>query len=355
MVEAMEADDSLGVVGSSVYDPIERGHLVTAGLRIDWPQGDIPLLVPDETARAALLDVDLVPACSMLTRASLYPRVGYWDTRFPLYWGDTDWCARVLRDGNRVCCDVSSRVWHRDWSNVIRGFGAPVFIRDHIRGGLLFYLRHDPQHWVRAALECLTLRQGYRRAYLGAVDDLLAGRFERRITQPEGEPPLQNLERLGIELSRVTARRRRPRILLNQLTDEAQKQRIKNTLARHFDAIEWLEIAPDPAGEWAEYRAFKPAHIIAHLGRMLAGMRDIDINICSVSRPLLYNAMTGRHVVLLDGADNGVVEPNSLWSGVIKAASIALRGVKSAYADLPRALRACPGLSEAIAGGDVQK
>lgn len=367
MVDAMEADDTLGVVGSAVYDPVERSHLVTAGLRIDWQEGDIPLLVPDQNNRNALLDVDLVPACSMLTRASLYARIGYWDTRFPLYWGDTDWCARVLRAGNRVCCDASSRVWHRDWSHVRRGFGATVFIRDHIRGGLLFYLRHDPQGslrgtrrlmlktYLRAALECLTLRQGYRQAYLGAVDDVLAGRFERRITQPQGEPALQSLERLATELSRVTERRHRPRILLNQLTDETQKQRIKTAMARHFDAIEWLEIAPDKVEEWAEYRAFKPVQLLRHVGRVLAGMRDIDISICSVSRPLMYNAMSGRHVLLLDSADDGVIERNSLWASLAKATSIGLYGLKATYADLPRALRVCAGLNEAIAGGDVQK
>jgi|APLak6261659120_1056016.scaffolds.fasta_scaffold00064_7 GT2 family glycosyltransferase len=367
MVEAMEADASLGVVGSAVYDPVERARLVTAGLRVDWSVCDIPLLVPDEESRSALVDVDLIPACSMLTRATLYQRIGLWDARFPLYWGDTDWCARVLHDGSRVCCDVRSRVWHRDWSYVIRGFGASVFIRDHIRGGLLFYLRHNPLHSLhsirrfiikthfKAALERLTLRQGFRRAYLAAIEDVLVGRFDKQITLPEGEPPLQSLDRIGAELRRIVTERR-PRILLNQIADEDQKWRIKSVMSGYFDTIDWFEIAPDQSGgKWAEYRVFKPGQLLAHAGRVLNGMHTININICSVSRPLLYNLFVGRYVVLIDAADNGIIEHNAPWSGILDVLWTVLQGFKSAYSDLPRSLRSSSSLTEALAGGDVFK
>ncbi len=368
LVTAMEGDADLGVVGSSVYDPNARSRLVTAGLRVDWSKGDIPLLVPDGASSGALLDVDLVPACSMLTRAAIYPKVGFWDTRFPLYWGDTDWCARVLAAGARVCCAVSSRVWHRDWSNVIRGFGATIFIRDHVRGGLLFYLRHDPRQslgsarrllwktYLRAALESLTLRRGFRRAYLAAVHDILSGHFEGRISGPDNEPPLQNIELIAAELARILGGRR-PRILLNQLPDQSQRQRIRATVERHCGGVDWLEIEPviDSSGDWSEYRAFKPAQVLAHIGRMWRGMRNIDVNFSSISRPLLYNVFAGRHAVLLDSADYGVIEQNSVMASLYEAASTIFSGLKAAYSSLPHARRSSDGLRAAIAGGDVRK
>lgn len=367
MLDAMEADDSLGVVGSTVYDPVERDRLVTAGLRIDWSVCDIPLFVPDKENRSALLDVDLVPACSMLTRATLYSRVGLWDAIFPLYWGDTDWCARVLQNGSRVCCDVRSRVWHRDWSSVIRGFGASVFIRDHVRGGLLFYLRHNPlqslrgiRHFIikthlKAALERLTLRMGYRRAYLAAIEDVLAGRSDKQITLPNTEPPLQNFAQLSAELSQfVTVSH--PRILLNQISDQNQKQHIKAVMAEHFENIDWLEIAPDQSGgKWAEYRAFKPGQLLTHIGRVLGGMHNIDINISSISRPLLYNLFTGRYVMLIDATDKGIIERNTTWSGLLDVLKTVFQGFKSAYADLPRSLRSSLTLKQALTDSDVFK
>lgn len=360
MVSAMEDDARIGIVGSAVYDPQARTRLVTAGLRVDWRRADLPYVLPNADGGPRLLDVDLVPACSMLTRASLYAEVGMWDLRFPLYWGDTDWCARVLRAGQRVCCAVDSRAWHRDWSSVVRGFGAATFIRDHVRGALLFHLRHDPlgslaatrrlilKTSVKAALERLTMRHGYARAYAGAVRDLLRGRFPRDFGNTGDEPVPTPLEALVASLApRLPPR---PVILLNQVGDEARRARLRAVFERHIADIQWREIAPQALGdEWSEYRVFHPRQLAQHLLRMARGFGRPDLNVCEVSRPLLYNFLAGRRSLLLDQAERGVLLDNAPFGEGLRCAWMLLRGVVAACIELPLAARRCAPLRVAVA------
>ena len=360
MVEAMEHDDGIGVAGSSVYDPHNRQQLVTAGLRVDWQHGDIPLFIPSEEEKAPLLDVDLIPACSMLTRATVYQDIGLWDNRFPLYWGDTDWCMRVLRKGFRVCCAYESRVWHRDWSNVVRRFGASSFIREHLSGALLYFLRHDPdgrQHGVRhllrkiylkAALERLTMRFSYSDAYIEAVRDLFAGRFHHSFKEPSQRYSTSELDQLCAELKALLPAQ--PTVLLNQIADRERRHRIKRIFTRHFDNISWVEIDPEqpPGGVWSEYRTFKPRQLLKHGGRILRGFRRPDLNVCDISTPLMYNFSAGHHTILLDENDNGLAVHTPVVSNLGQMLRTIFEGFKAVYFDLPRALRQSTELITAV-------
>lgn len=360
MIDAMEEDATVGVSGSVVYDPKQRDQLVTAGLRVDWQKGDIPLFVPPADDQSKLLDVDLIPACSMLTRASIYQGVGLWDNRFPLYWGDTDWCTRVLRHGYRVCCVPASRAWHRDWSNVVRGLGADSFIRDHLRGALLYFLRHDPlgnypgaRHlmlkiYVKAGLERLTGRVGYADAYLDAGRDILEGRFDHSFSAPSTQGDSSDISMLAAELAQCVSSR--PKILLNQLVDDQRRRDIKAALAPHFESIDWREIeSEEPAGaQWSEYRMFKPGQLLRHFGRLLSGFGRADVNVCDISTPLLYGFCAGRYMLVLDGQNRGLITRVSVLTSLGAAIRDLCAGLKAVYFDLPRALKDNPQLRSAL-------
>jgi hypothetical protein len=363
LVAALEQDERIGVAGSTVYDPRNRKRLVTAGLRVDWKRGDIPLFVPDNGAGDdVLLDVDLIPACSLLTRSDICRRLGPWDARFPLYWGDTDWCARVLRDGHRVCCHRKSRVWHRDWASVQRGFGAPDFIRDHLRGALLFHLRYSPKgasggvrhlllrSYLNAALEHLTLRHDFSRAYIEAVDDVLRGSFLDRDfarTEQSLRPALETLiDSLAPRLGS------RPRVLLNQMGDQALVSRVRDAFERRLGVIRWEEIPrkePSRKG-WSEYRCLRPELVPEVMRRLPAALLRPDVNVCDVSNPLLYNFVAARYAILLDASGRGRVEEGRITRGIADLLKTGLRGLKATYFDVPRALRRCAALREAVGG-----
>jgi hypothetical protein len=230
--------------------------------------------------------VDLIPACSLLVRSEVCRKVGPWDARFPLYWGDTDWCARVLREGYRVCCHEDSRAWHREWEAVQRGFGAPDFARDHLRGALLFFLRYAPggrldgvRHLILrahayAALEHLTLREELGRAWVEAVEDVLRGSFLEKDFARSQRAPLADLEELLDGLAPTLGRS--PRVLLNQIGDPALARRVREACARRFDAVRWEELPRRDAARrgWSEYRCTRFDQVPA-LVRCLA-TRDLE-------------------------------------------------------------------------------
>jgi GT2 family glycosyltransferase len=361
MVEAMQRDERIAVAGSAVYDPMERSRLVTAGLRIDWRKGDIPLFLPDANYPNDLVEVDLIPACSMLAQSNVYRERGLWDVRFPLYWGDTDWCARVKRHGGRVSCQLQSRVWHPDWASVSRGFGGPTFVRDHLRGALLFYLRHDPDGslrgvrnlmlriFLRAGLEYLTVRPSFRRGYLAAVRDLLEGRFARDFAAPSGESEPQPLDELVAKLvERLPTNN--PTARLGPIPGEDRRDQVREIFERQMPGIRWVEDAPLKRSDkpWSEYRLFHPPELLDLLRRCLSPGRRYDFAICDISTPLLYTLATVRHVVHVDGSLRGVTETPSISDGLLGAIKTLLMGVKTTFVDLPRAIERCDALRSAI-------
>lgn len=363
MVEAMQHNPDIGVAGSAVFDPNDRGRMVTAGLKVDWARGDIPLFLPSSAADE-LLDVDLIAACSMLTRASVYAEVGVWDNRFPLYWGDTDWCARVLRSGARVCCTPQSRVWHRDWSQVPRGFGAGSFIRDHLRGGLLYFLRHDPEGfgrgarrlmlktYLRAALERLTLREPYAAAYEQAAEELLRGRFDRSFQRP---PPGRQPGELGDVLATLKTRLpANPRIVMNQIAGRERSEALQASIAEQLPGASWQVIKGDEkARVWSEYRAFRPRSVVQHLGRRLRGFGRADVAVCDISNPLPYSFLTANHTLFVDGNERALLVESTALAALSRAFGTIRRGLQAAYLKLPAALGSQAELQAAISYAEL--
>ncbi len=359
LVSVLESDPGIGVVGSAVYDPTERERLVTLGLDVDWRRAAVSFRRPAGAGADRLLDVSLIPACSSLTRSGLLRELGPWDERFWLYWGDTDWCARVLERGLRVCCQPRSRVWHRDWANVRKDFGAPMVLHDDLRGSLLFNLRHRPGgslaglrrlvlgSALKAALESLTARPGFARAREEAVEDFLAGRFEKR-------PPshwtagldLKPLDAACADLARRLGPR--PRLLLNRIDDA---DRLRDELRVHLPEARVEEIAA-PGGRREELAAdvqrplsFDVPLLLRH-GLGLARRHDVIVS--DVATPSLYNLVAARHTLLVDPAGRCWLHENRRLAGLGRALRTLLRGFLRAFLELPRAVRNSPRLREAV-------
>jgi len=364
LVAAMEDDPSIGLIGSTVYDPQQRERPITLGLRVDWRRAAVELLPPTPVDSERLADVELIPACSSLTRTRLFRRLGLWDERFWLYWGDTDWCARVLRDGRRVCCHRESRVWHRDWSRVKRDFGAPFVLYDDLRGGLLFNLRHAPDRTLRgvrrlmlkgtlrAALESLTLRPGFGVAQEQAMRDFLAGRFERRgpASWPQDPPPCD----LDAACRNLSGRLpRRPRVLLNRIADPALASEIRAAFETHFAEVRWKRLRPLERGERPglsiDVGRYLTGDLPQMLWRLLCLPRRHDVIVSDVAVPCLYNLVAAEHTLLVNADGRALLRENRLAAGIANAVTTLLRGLKRAYLDLPRAARGCPPLIAAAA------
>jgi GT2 family glycosyltransferase len=366
LVDALRGDASIGIVGSAVYDPLQRERLVTAGLRVNWKTGNGSFVLPSRENPSELIDVDLIPACSLLVRSDLCRALGLWDERLRLYWGDTDWCTRFLRAGFRVCCCTESRAWHRDWSTIYRGFSAPAYIHDHLRGALVFHVRHNPDHslagtqrlivasYLRGALEQLTMRLGFSRAYDLAVRDFLSGSFcERGNESLLGCTLLPNLNCVCDELARYCPKPNR--WIISGIDSPLQKDSLKAHFEKRFGEIAWRELSPDGRrdrpGEWSEFRIIRPWQILEFFWRLLLLPFRADVLVAEISSPHLSHLALARYTVLLNQCGEGIVYRNRVIQGLSSAVANLARGLRTAYIDLPRATKGATPLMSMISDG----
>jgi hypothetical protein len=168
LVRFMEGNRNCGVAGSKIY-LMARPHVIQEfGAFIDYAEASIRphMRFYDEEAggEAAIdaggrtpidaggrtpidagggapgaLEVDYVPACSMLVRAEVFRRVGFFDESFFLYWDDMDFAVRARRAGYKVFAVSDSRVRHNlGTSNKKNLLPTYYFWRNRIR----FFLKY---------------------------------------------------------------------------------------------------------------------------------------------------------------------------------------------------------------------
>ncbi len=116
MVDAMNADPSIGLVAPKIYyfeEPdriwfaggdlsLWAGTLRHIGIReYDHGQFDTPREIPHACG------------CCLLARRSLAEQVGLLDESYYLYTEDADWVMRARRGGYRVSYEPRAKIWHK--------------------------------------------------------------------------------------------------------------------------------------------------------------------------------------------------------------------------------------------------
>jgi len=351
LVEACENDPSIAVIGSAIYDPKQRDQLITAGLRIFWKKSGLTYYIPETSEIKNVFDVEIVGACSSLTKTDLYEKIGLWDEQFWLYWPDNDWCVRALRNGYRVCCHGKSRAWHRNWLKE-QDFYTPYILHGGIRGALLFYLRHSPlkslasirnyilKCYLKAAFERFTLRPNYSRAYEEGVQDFLKDDTSMKdFSSWNDVSKLLTIDEICQGLSDKISKH--PRIILNQIADESQRDKIKKVIQYRFRQIRWKEIPVsakasklDPKKPLKDYLLHYFPSLVLHL---LTFYKRGDIIISPISDPHLCNIAAARYTILLDTSLRGFVQKNHVFKESASFFAIITRALKAVYIDLPQA------------------
>src|SRR5262249_40965382 len=138
LVEAAEADETIGLVGSRTVDIGDRQTTIESTIYFDFRRGRMGDEPPPGNpkreehqrwiaslgagagpkgrhAYTGLRDVDVVSACSLLARWSAVRKVGFWDYRYFIYCDDADWCLRFAKAGFRVVCNLDAVVYHTPW------------------------------------------------------------------------------------------------------------------------------------------------------------------------------------------------------------------------------------------------
>jgi len=117
LVDAAEADPSVGVAGPTIYYYDRPDVIWSAGGAIDWRQGWTHMVGLDESDIGQLghepREVDFVTGCALLIKKAVLERVGLLDDRFFAYYEETEWCVRIARAGYRIIHVPQAKIWHK--------------------------------------------------------------------------------------------------------------------------------------------------------------------------------------------------------------------------------------------------
>jgi GT2 family glycosyltransferase len=199
-LELLDRDETIGAVGGPVV--LLDGRLQEAGSIIwrdgsctGYGRGDDPLAPPYMFQR----DVDYCSAAFLLTRRAPFLELGGFDEAYaPMYYEDSDYCARLWQRGRRVVYDPRAAVVHFEFASSTSTERAVELQRERRRR---FVARHGA--WLEGQP-----RAGDARAVLGARARPPAGRrilvLDDRVPHtalgagnPRARTVLAALERLG--------------------------------------------------------------------------------------------------------------------------------------------------------------
>ena len=356
LIELMQTNRTIGIIGSTVYDPDERDRVVATGLFIDWNKGTVSLVKPDKEINEGYNEVDLIAACSLMIRTKVCKKIGLWDERFWVYWGDTDWCQRVLHSGWKVCGHFKSRVWHRDWANTQRTFNAPTVLYDDLRGGLLFNIRHHPnkslagaqqlilKSFLKGGLEFLTMRSYFVTAYFMAVKDFMRGDFQKRGWHDStSKPDIKSANKVCEQLESILPEN--PKVMIN-LT---QKDSIQKILSNYLTNPKIQSIQPVKLKQRKDFNT-DINYFKKELWQLFLSLfkKRYDVMFTEVGKPHLYTLTSARYTVLIDNSGNGFVQKNKIISGLFSMLLTFFKGIKVAFIELPESCRNNADLQAAL-------
>jgi GT2 family glycosyltransferase len=116
LVEAAEKDATIGFLGPKIYYHSEPRKIWFAGGVVDWRNGravHLGMGEEDVGQFGQQAEVDYITGCALFFRAEVCEKVGLMDSRFFLYYEETDWCARAKRAGYRIVFVPTAKVWHK--------------------------------------------------------------------------------------------------------------------------------------------------------------------------------------------------------------------------------------------------
>jgi len=106
---------------------------------------------PDRGQYDVTRRVTYSPTCCMLIRRSVFEKIGLMDSRYFVYYDDTDFCFRAMKAGLRLVYLPQATLLHKV-SSLTGGDAAPFTIRYMVRNRV-YYIRKNLCWWLQ--LPCL--------------------------------------------------------------------------------------------------------------------------------------------------------------------------------------------------------
>ncbi len=160
----------VGILGPAIYYYDAPARLWQAGSR-RYALAPVPINLGAgalRRARGRPLRVDAVTGCAMLVRREVFTRIGFFDSRYTLYYEDADFCYRAQAAGFEIWCVPRARMWHRVSLSARQ---VPEATRYLAAWGRARFYRHYPH----GPLSGLTLLFLLAQAALSVIGDYARG------------------------------------------------------------------------------------------------------------------------------------------------------------------------------------
>jgi GT2 family glycosyltransferase len=117
LIETMEKDPSIGVVGPMIYYYDAPDLIWSVGGHINWNNGLTNMLGLNEQDKGQFGEkpqaTDFVTGCALLARRDVWEKIGGLDENFFIYYEETEWCVRASRAGFKIVYVPTAMMWHK--------------------------------------------------------------------------------------------------------------------------------------------------------------------------------------------------------------------------------------------------
>lgn len=136
LVKTAENNPEIGLLGAVVHDYYKQSVVrgTGSGLRISWWRGTFVSLMSSQSGQEVdgISEADYIEGSCMLVRRNVIDQVGMLDSVYFAYWEEADWCVRIKRAGYKVCCVLSSKIWHKVQPSYLDTRKLYYFLRNDI-------------------------------------------------------------------------------------------------------------------------------------------------------------------------------------------------------------------------------
>ncbi len=122
LIDVGQQDESIGIVAPVIYSYDNPEVIDNVGYKINFWIGRLKILKCGrdifKNHEDKIADVDSILGCSNLIKASVFKKVGLFQTIYELYFEETDFNVRARQNGYRVVVVRDAQVWHKNASTM---------------------------------------------------------------------------------------------------------------------------------------------------------------------------------------------------------------------------------------------
>lgn len=122
LVEIGQQDENIGIIAPVIYSYNSPKSIDNIGYKINFWTGRLKKLKNGidifEDIKEKFADVDSILGCSNLIKASIFKKIGLFQTIYELYFEETDFNVRARERGFRVVVVREAKVWHKNASTM---------------------------------------------------------------------------------------------------------------------------------------------------------------------------------------------------------------------------------------------